>query len=112
LNLASPVPLYVIQKNAAENTLVVGPAEALGASELLALNVNWTGGEVPTGPFRAMVKSRYTAREAPGLVTPLDHGTQVSVRFDLPQRDITAGQAAVFYDGEQVIGGGIIIHSK
>ena len=112
LNLASPVPLYVLQKNAAENVLVVGAAEALGTQELLSVNVNWTSGEVPAGPFRAMVKSRYTARETPGLVTPLDNGTKVAVRFDLPQRDITPGQAAVFYDGDQVLGGGIIIQSK
>lgn len=112
LNLASSVPLYVLQKNAAENVLVVGAAEELGTQELLAANVNWTSGEIPSGPFRAMVKSRYTARETPGLVTPLDNGTKVTVRFDLPQRDITPGQAAVFYDGDQVLGGGIIIQSR
>lgn len=112
LNLASPVPLYVLRKNAAENVLVVGAAEELGTQELLSVNVNWTGGEIPTGPFRAMVKSRYSAREAPGLVTPLDNGTKAAVRFDLPQRDITPGQAAVFYDGDQVLGGGIIIQSR
>lgn len=112
LNLASPVPLYVLQKNAAENVLVVGPAEELGTWELLAVHVNWTSGEIPSEPFRAMVKSRYTARETPGLVTPLDNGTKAAVRFDLPQRDITPGQAAVFYDGDQVLGGGIIIQSR
>jgi tRNA-specific 2-thiouridylase len=112
LGIASPVPLYVIQKNATENTLVVGAAEELGTRELLAVNLNWTCGQVPTGPFRAMVKSRYTARETPGLVTPLDNGRQVAVRFELPQRDITPGQAAVFYDGEIVLGGGSIIQSK
>jgi len=112
LNLASSVPLYVLQKNATENVLVVGAAEELGTLELLAVNVNWTGGEIPTGPFHAMVKSRYTARETPGLVTPLDNGTKVTVRFDLPQRDITPGQAAVFYDGDQVLGGGIIRYSS
>lgn len=112
LNLALPVPLYVLQKNAAENTLVVGTADELGTRELLAVNFNWTSGEIPSAPFRAMVKSRYTARETPGLVTPLDNGTMATVRFDLPQRDITPGQAAVFYDGDQVLGGGIIIQSR
>lgn len=112
LNLASPVPLYVLQKNAVENILIVGAAEELGTLELLAVNVNWTSGAAPEGPFSAMVKSRYTARETPGLVTPLDNGTKAAVRFDLPQRDITPGQAAVFYDGDQVLGGGIIIQSK
>jgi tRNA-uridine 2-sulfurtransferase len=112
LGLASPVPLYVLSKKAAENTLVVGTEGELGTRELLAINVNWTCGIVPKKPFRAMVKCRYTAQAAPGLVTPLDNGTQVSVAFDAPQRDITMGQAAVFYDGETVLGGGIIIQSK
>ncbi|MCS6993505.1 MAG: tRNA 2-thiouridine(34) synthase MnmA [Anaerolineales bacterium] len=112
LNLASSIPLYVLEKRAAENVLVVGPAEALGTQELLAVNVNWTSGEAPTGTFRAMVKSRYTARETPGLVTPLDNGNRVSVRFDVPQRDITPGQAAVFYDGDLVLGGGLIVSSR
>ncbi|GAB4488535.1 MAG: tRNA 2-thiouridine(34) synthase MnmA [Anaerolineales bacterium] len=112
LNVASPVPLYVLQKNAAENVLVVGTAEELGTQELLAVNINWTSGEIPSVPFRAMVKTRYTARETSGLVTPLDNGSKAAVRFDLPQRDITPGQAAVFYDGDQVLGGGIIIQSR
>lgn len=112
LNLASPIPLYVLEKRAADNVLVVGAAEELGTQELLAVNINWTSGEIPAGPFRAMVKSRYTARETPGLVTPLDNGTKAVVRFDLPQRDITPGQAAVFYDGDQVLGGGIIRYAS
>ncbi len=111
LNLASPAPLYVLEKRAAENVLVVGPAEQLGAQQLLAVHVNWTSGEIPAAPFRAMVKSRYTARETPGLVTPLDNGTRVMVQFDVPQRDITPGQAAVFYDGDLVLGGGLIVRS-
>lgn len=112
LNLASSVPLYVLEKRAVENVLVVGPAEQLGTQKLLAVNVNWTSGEIPTAPFRAMVKSRYTARETPGLVTPLENGTRVMVQFDVPQRDITPGQAAVFYDGDVVLGGGLIVQSS
>lgn len=112
LGLASAIPLYVIHKDAGRNALVVGAAEELGAGELLAVSVNWTCGEVPREPFRASIKSRYTAREAPGLVTPLADGQQVSVRFDVFQRDLTPGQAAVFYDGERVIGGGIIVQSN
>jgi tRNA-specific 2-thiouridylase len=109
---AQAAPLYVLGKDAARNTLIVGAAEELGTRELLAVNVNWTGGEIPSAPFRAMVKSRYTAREAPGEVTPLENGTKVAVRFDSPQRDITPGQAAVFYNGDVVTGGGVIVSSK
>jgi tRNA-specific 2-thiouridylase len=54
------------------------------------------------------VKIRYTAKEAEALVTPMG-GNQASVLFDAPQRDITAGQAAVFFQGDVMIGGGIIL---
>ena len=107
LGVASLVPLYVLGKNSATNTLVVGPQEELGSSELTAYAVNWLSGETPREPFEAEVKIRYTAKEARALVTPLD-GDQVRVQFDAPQRDITAGQAAVFFQGDLLIGGGII----
>ncbi len=109
LGLSSPVPLYVIAKHAARNTLVVGTADELGSYELTAGEVNWISGEAPDGPFRAEVKIRYTAREAWAEVTPLEGGTQARVRFDAPQRDVTPGQAAVFYDGDRLLGGGIIV---
>jgi len=112
LGLASPVPLYVLGKSAAENRLVVGTQDELGGRELLAVNVNWQAGQAPSAPFWAEVKTRYTARPAPGLVTPREGGSQASVVFDIPQRDITPGQAAVFYDGDRVVGGGIIRQSK
>jgi tRNA-uridine 2-sulfurtransferase len=108
LGLASPVPLYVLGKDAATNTLVVGPVEQLGGAELTAGPVRWISWEAPSGPFRAQVKIRYTAREAWAEVTPLE-GQRVRVRFDAPQRDITPGQAAVFYDGDLLLGGGIIL---
>ena len=112
LGIASPLPLYVLGKNAGTNTLIVGPAEELGQSELLALNVNWTSGRRPQTPFRAQVKIRYTAREAAAQVVPLDGGTKARVRFDAPQRDITPGQAAVFYQDDVVVGGGLIVSSR
>jgi tRNA-specific 2-thiouridylase len=107
LGLASPVPLYVLGKNAQSNTLVVGTRDELGSSELTARDVSWVNGDAPTEPFRAEVKIRYSAREAEALVTPIE-GNQVQVRFDAPQRDVTAGQAAVFYQGDLLIGGGLI----
>ena len=108
LGIASPVPLYVLGKNAGTNTLIVGTQEELGSRELTARDVYWVSGEMPGEPFRAEVKIRYTAKEAEALVTPLE-GDRVHVRFDAPQRDITAGQAAVFYEGDRMIGGGIIL---
>ena len=107
LGLSSSVPLYVLEKDSATNTLIVGTQEELGSHKLTARDVNWLSGDTPSEPFRAEVKIRYTAREAEALVTPI--GTdRTEVRFDLPQRDITAGQAAVFFDRDVVIGGGII----
>jgi tRNA-specific 2-thiouridylase len=107
LGLASPVPLYVLGKNSLTNTLVVGTQAELGSRELTAREVNWLSGEAPQGAFRAEVKIRYTAKEAEASVTPLE-GDRAQVRFDAPQRDITAGQAAVFFQGDILIGGGII----
>ncbi len=107
LNVASPVPLYVMTKQAAGNTLVVGTLEELGFQELIARDVNWVSGETPHEPFHAMVKIRYTAKDVEALVSPME-GEQVSVKFDAPVRDVTAGQAAVFYQGEVMLGGGII----
>lgn len=109
LGIAGPVPLYVIGKDAASNLLIVGEADELGSDELIARDVNWISGEAPREPFRAEVKIRYTARPARATVTPLDDGTRASVRFEAPQRDITPGQAAVFYDEEVLLGGGLIV---
>ncbi len=108
LGAASPVPLYVLGKNSLTNTLIVGTQEELGSRALTAREVNWLSGEATTEAFRAEVKIRYTAKEAEALVTPLTGG-QVQVQFDAPQRDITAGQAAVFFQGELMLGGGIIL---
>jgi tRNA-specific 2-thiouridylase len=114
LGVASPVPLYVLAKNAFTNTLVVGSEDELGSSELIAKNVCWISGDLPKEPFRAEVKTRYTAREAWAEIRPLDQiqlggkFPNIEVHFDAPQRDITPGQAAVFYDGDIVLGGGVI----
>lgn len=107
LGVASAVPLYVLTKQAGSNTLVVGTQEQMGISDLIVRDVNWQGGEAPRAPFRAEVKTRYTAKEVSALVSPLEEN-QASIKFDAPVRDATAGQAAVFYQNEIVIGGGII----
>ncbi len=114
LNIASPVPLYVITKHATGNTLVIGTLDELGFTELTARDVNWISGEAPREPFRAEVKIRYSAKEAEALVSPLEdesspeRSRRALVKFDHPVRDVTAGQAAVFYQGELMLGGGII----
>jgi tRNA-specific 2-thiouridylase len=107
LGLASPIPLYVLGKDAVGNRLIVGTREELGSVQLTARNVNWVSGEPLREPFRAEVKIRYTAKEAEAWVMPIG-GDQVQVTFDAPQRDITVGQAAVFFQNDLLIGGGII----
>jgi tRNA-specific 2-thiouridylase len=108
LGIASHVPLYVLAKDATSNTLVVGLEAELGQSALIAQDVNWVSGESPAGSFHAEVKTRYSAKQAAAQVTPLQAGSS-RVCFDVAQRDITPGQAAVFYDRDVVLGGGTII---
>jgi len=107
LGVASSVPLYVLGKNVTDNTIIVGTKDELGSTELVARNVSWVSGVALTEPLRAEVKIRYTAKEAEAWVIPIE-GNHVQVRFDAPQRDITPGQAAVFYQGDILIGGGLI----
>jgi tRNA-specific 2-thiouridylase len=108
LGITSAQPLYVLRKEAGTNSLVVGLEGELGQSALTAGGVNWISGIAPSAPFQAMVKTRYTSSEAAAVVTPLPEN-QVKVIFDAPQRDITAGQAAVFYCEDVVLGGGTIL---
>jgi len=108
LGIPSPVPLYVLGKDAETNTLIVGTADQLGCGEITVRDVNWISGKPAADVFQAAVKVRYTAQEASAAVTLLDDGNSARVRFDEPQRGVTPGQAAVFYDGDLVLGGGII----
>jgi tRNA-uridine 2-sulfurtransferase len=107
LGLSSPQPLYVIAKDIQNNTLIVGPQEALGKCDFDVVSVNWIDGIPPVQPIRLQVKIRYKAQEIWGTVTARDGGN-ASIRLEKPARDITPGQAAVFYDGEICLGGGII----
>jgi tRNA-specific 2-thiouridylase len=108
LSIPSTVPLYVLAKDAITNTLTVGVEAELGSSRLTAQAVNWIAGEAPGEPLHLQVKTRYTAREAWAMVMPLE-GDRVDVCFEEPQRDLTPGQAAVFYEGDIVLGGGLIL---
>ena len=68
---------------------------------------HWIDGKVPQEPFRCAVKIRYHQPEQSAVLLPLDE-THVEIRFDHPQRAVTPGQAAVFYDGDTVLGGGVL----
>ncbi|MDE3089266.1 MAG: tRNA 2-thiouridine(34) synthase MnmA [Chloroflexota bacterium] len=130
-------PLYVLALDAARNAVVVGYAEELGKRELVAGAVNWIAGSAPRGEIRVTAKIRYRAAEVPATIhshpspppressrgeelsefeivharddlRPSSTGEEVRVVFDQPMRDITPGQAVVFYDGEVCLGGGIL----
>ena len=103
-------PLYVLEVDAVNNRLVVGPSSELGRDRLSVENINWIAGIPPQEPFRSEVMIRYNAHPYPALVTPTNaHGA--TIRFDSALRDITPGQGAVFYKHDLVLGGGVISES-
>ncbi len=103
--------LYVIAKNPYRNALIVGTRDQLGRDALTATRVNWVSGITPSAPFRAQVKIRYKARAIDATVTP-EGDDRFHIKFDTPLRDIAPGQGAVIYDGERVLGGGMIAKFK
>jgi tRNA-specific 2-thiouridylase len=107
LGIAAAEPLFVLRKDIGRNALVVGAREALGRRELEAAGVNWIGGDSPTGPVAARVKIRYKATPVEAIVTPYA-ADGVQIAFDEPVFGVTPGQAAVFYDGDECLGGGLI----
>ncbi len=112
LGVSAPNPLYVLRKDVEKNELVVGELDELGEKVMRIADISWVNkrkslGKEKASVFRAEVKIRYGAKEAWAEITPIG-GTQVQVTFDTPQRGISPGQAAVFYDGEICLGGGII----
>ena len=102
---ASP-PQYVSSIDAASNTVRIGGRDQLLRSSCRLEDVRYVAGRVPPAGFRASVKVRSHAPMAAALVTPL--GERARIEFDEPQRALAPGQAAVFYDGDRVIGGGPI----
>ena len=107
LGLASPSPLYVLNIDPASHRVTVGPDEALATRELRARDLNWISIPDLTSPMRVRVKIRHRHEPAPALLSP-DGPGQVRALFDQPQRAVTPGQSAVFYDGDEVVGGGWI----
>jgi len=110
IGIAAAEPLYVIGTTPDKNALIVGTADELGSDRLRVTRVNWVSGSPPASPLRAQVKIRYKAAPSWAMVMPIE-GNQAEVTFENRLRDITPGQAAVFYLGEVCLGGGIIHRS-
>jgi tRNA-specific 2-thiouridylase len=107
LGVAVGEPLYVIETNPATQKVTVGAGESLLRQTLIARDVNWVAWAGLLRPERAQVKIRNRHLAAPATISPTADG-RVSVEFDVPQRAVSPGQAAVFYDGDLVLGGGWI----
>jgi tRNA-specific 2-thiouridylase len=107
LDLPLPEPLYVTSIRPESNVIVVGPRESTCYDTLVAGEVNWVAIAELTQPLRAQAKIRLSHKEAGAILTPLD-GNRVEVRFHEAQLAVTPGQAVVFYEGDILLGGGII----
>lgn len=107
LGISSDKPLYVCGIDVPRNEVILGGADELLSSEAYVSDVNWISGEAPESSVRCRVKIRYRHAEQPAAVYPLGQG-RVHIVFDEPQRAVARGQAAVFYDGDVVLGGGTI----
>lgn len=107
LGVAATDPLYVIELDAINNKVVVGDRTKATQAECTVNRVNWVSIAEPLSPIRADVQIRYRSSPEPVTIIPLEN-SRVRLVFDEPQFSITPGQAAVWYDGDKVLGGGII----
>ena len=108
LGVSSPSPLYVLQIDPASHRVTVGADGELATRTLRARRLNWISIAELTGPMRVRVKIRH--RHEPAWATLEPGGADEAVAtFDEPQRAVTPGQSAVFYDGDEVVGGGWIV---
>jgi tRNA-specific 2-thiouridylase len=107
LGIAHPAPLYVLDLRPERNRVVVGDRSQLGSNSCRVTGCNWIAFPELRGPCRVSAKIRSRHLETPATISPSGNGRAL-VEFDSPQMAVTPGQACVFYEGEQVIGGGWI----
>jgi tRNA-uridine 2-sulfurtransferase len=107
LGIAHEKPLYVVQIERARNQIIAGEKEELDSYEFTAKGVNWVAFDQPSEPVHAAVKVRYRHEPAPATIHALPDN-RARIVFDQPQAAITPGQATVFYNGEECVGGGWI----
>ncbi len=107
IGIAASEPLYVIGLDAVRNRVIVGDRSSAHQTECAAHSVNWVAIAKPKAPIRAMAQVRYRSPASAATVIPIQNNG-VRIVFDEPQFGITPGQAAVWYDGDVLLGGGII----
>ena len=106
INIAGKKPLYVLKKNVRKNILMVTDNKKdLEKKELIVKNINWISGKVPKLPLKIMAKVRYRSLLSHARIIK---DSKYKVIFNKPQRAITSGQSIVFYEGIELLGGGII----
>ena len=107
LGLAMGHPVFVCGICPENNTVVIGENEDLMKRGVLVKDFNWISGKTPAEPMRCTAKTRYRMKDQPATIYPMEGGG-ARIVFDEPQRAITRGQSAVAYDGDVVLGGGVI----
>lgn len=107
LGIAHSEPLYVIGLDSLRNRVIVGERNEAFQPECTVQRVNWVSIAPPHTPIRAMVQIRYRSPAVEATLIPLEDD-RMRIVFDEPQFSITPGQAAVWYDGDRVLGGGVI----
>lgn len=111
LGISGPQPLYVCKICPKSGNIILGSNDDLLSKEANVSDFNWISGIAPQKEFRCKVKIRYRQPEQWATVTPTGENT-VHITFDQAQRAITAGQAAVLYDGDTVLGGGTLVYNE
>jgi len=106
LGLTTIEPIYITRIEPDKNRLIVGSKEELYSSGLTATAVNWVSGKAATEPLAVAVKIRYRSPEVAAIVYP--DNDSVKIKFNQPQPAVTPGQAVVFYQDNEVLGGGTI----
>jgi len=111
IGIADKKPLYVIAIDKERNSIIVGREKDVYGNELIANDVNYIAMTGLKEPIKVDAKIRYLHQASPALVIPLNK-SKVKVKFEKPQRAITPGQAVVFYDKDNVVGGGTILQAN
>jgi len=109
LRLPATEPLYVVRLDAGRNAVVVGPESDLMSEAALLGSLSWTDGGAPSTDLVVQAQARYRSRGSRAIVSP--RGAEAQVRFEEPQRALAPGQSVVFYEGDVVLGGGVIVRA-